>query len=175
MKQPAETDMRWPFLIVLLLAALASWASPPHDFHVCITQIDYSSEKGRLEITLKLFTDDLEGTLEKMGAPKLRIGSGKLEHPLSDSLIHAYLGHRFGLEADGTELKLDWVGKEVEMDATWCYVECPLPSGTKELQVWNRILLERFDDQANIVHFKSAAQTQSLMLDRGEDRGKFAL
>jgi hypothetical protein len=97
---------------------------------------------------------------------------GNWNIPSTDSLIHAYLGHRFGLEADGTELKLAWVGKEVEMDATWCYVECPLPSGTKELQVWNRILLERFDDQANIVHFKSAAQTQSLMLDSGRRQGK---
>lgn len=151
-------------------ASHADGSTLPHDFHVCITQIDYQPNRNTLEITIKIFTDDLEGTLENLGAPRLNIGHSTLEHAMTDSLIKSYFHNRFKINAPKQGLTLDWIGKEVELDATWCYFECKMLPGQKEIEVFNRILIERFDDQMNIIHFKGGNRTQSIVFDLNKSR-----
>jgi len=135
-----------------------------HDFHVCIMEIDHRPSENKLEISVKIFTDDLENTLEALGAPRLNIGGGKIEHPSTDSLIGLYLQHRIGLEQGTKRLPLTLVGKEVELDATWCYLTSDLNLDAKNLKIENRVLFERFEDQLNILYFRSPNGKQSFRM-----------
>ena len=49
-----------PLLSIVLLSSFA-W----HKFYVSVTQIDYVPNKKRIEITHRIFIDDLEKALEK--------------------------------------------------------------------------------------------------------------
>ena len=52
-----------PIILVVLLSSFA-W----HKFYVSVTQIDYVPNKKRIEITHRIFIDDLEKALEKSSA-----------------------------------------------------------------------------------------------------------
>jgi hypothetical protein len=145
-------------------------ASPAtaHDFHVSITEIHYNPEARALEIAIKIFTDDLEAGLEGLGAPILRLGTPR-EDPSADSLLKRYLDNRFQISIEGKLLKNRFLGKEMESDATWCYIEIADVPRPATLTVHNRILLERFEDQANLVNLDVGGGKRSLMLRKGNE------
>lgn len=159
--------------VLLLLAAYTPLqagnddpGAPPHDFHVSITQIDYSEKEQSLQITVKIFTDDLELALETLGAPRLHLGT-ELESDKTRGYLERYLENRLKIAVNDAEQTFTYLGKEVEYDATWCYLEVPNVPLPTSIKVKNRILLEIFDDQSNLVHLSVAGKKQSLMLRKG--------
>ena len=99
-----------------LLLATAFFA---HDFHVSIAQADYKA--GEIQMTLRVFTDDLEMTLEERGAKNLRLGTPQ-EFAEADALIAAYLKERVRFELGDQSLPMTFVGKEVEYDLCYLYL-----------------------------------------------------
>jgi hypothetical protein len=142
-----------------------------HDFHVSITDIHYNSKTNSLEIAVKIFTNDLEEALEGIGTPKLRMGTPR-EHASTDTLLSRYLHNRLEIKADGQNVKMTYLGKENEDDATWCYLEVtnlPLPT---RLRISNHLLLEWFEDQSNLVHISWDKERKSLLLHKGTESGE---
>ena len=74
-----------PLFLVVLLSSFA-W----HKFYVSVTQIDFVPNKKRVEITSRIFIDDLEKALEKKFKKKFYITSTK-EIENSEILIQEYL------------------------------------------------------------------------------------
>lgn len=158
--------------VLLALGVRAEGNSvPAHDFHVSITDMRYNPENRRLEVAIKIFTDDLETALEGLGAPKLRLNTDR-EHRKSDSLIGRYLANRMQIKVNGDAVTGNFLGKEYETDATWCYIEFIAVPQPETIVVSNRLLFERFDDQSNLVHIEVGAEKKSMLLHVGQDRDK---
>ncbi len=158
-------------LFPLALLALG-WPSEGvgHPFYVSVCTIDFNSENRTLEIEVKIFTDDFERALEETTDRKFFLGTPK-ELEEADELIERYFEDHLKIWLNDSEIQLNYLGKEVEIDATWCYIESEeIPSTKKNLQgeltVTNRILLEPFDDQSNIVHITAEGKSKSLLLNR---------
>jgi len=66
-----------------------------HEYYVSICDIEFNSESNTLEITLKLFTDDLENTLQQ-GKSRLYLGEDG-ESATADSLLESYLKRVFAI------------------------------------------------------------------------------
>jgi hypothetical protein len=158
----------WAFL---LIAVLISVSTIPHDFHVSITQIDHNPQTQSLEITVRIFTDDLEQTIRNLGGGELRLG-GPHEAPDANRLLLEYFQNRLEIRVNDQPSVLKWVGKEIEPDVTWCYLEVYSVPVISSIQITNRILMEVFDDQKNIIHLKDSGQTQSLFLNKREATGR---
>lgn len=141
------------FSIALLLAQL-------HDFHSSVTQIDYSLEHKSLQITVRLFSDDLSAALVKSGAPEMELGTAS-EPPEANEYIEAYLNKHLQLIVNGKPVQFNYLGKEAQLDATWCYVEVEKVGNVRNLEVTNTILLDDFEDQTNIVNLNIKGQKQS--------------
>ena len=75
-----------------------------------------------VEITIKLFTDDLENVLKDSAGSDLRIDS-ESNRTIVDSLIFDYIKNNLSLLFDDKRRKISWVGKEFENDITWSYLE----------------------------------------------------
>ena len=54
-----------------LVFCLAMVVAPLHDFHVSITRIDYNEESKKMEITLRVFTDDMATGLDEFTGQNL--------------------------------------------------------------------------------------------------------
>ena len=145
------------------------FADELHNFHTSVSRIDFNPEAQTLEVAIKIFTDDLERSLEGMGSPALRLGSPR-EAVQADSIIGVYLRHCLGFAVDGETKSFYFLGKEVEFDVTWCYLEVSQVQQLHRLVVKNRILMELFPDQSNLVHIYAADQQKSLLLTAAQDR-----
>ncbi len=123
-----------------------------HAFHTSLTEIQYNSKEKSLEISIRLFTDDLETALTKFNnGQKILIG-GKNDN--SEAVLNKYIQQHFGIISPQKQKKpLSFIGKELEGDATWVYVEIPNSQDFKGHTIYNSFMQEMFDDQTNLVNF----------------------
>lgn len=148
-----------------LVFCLAMVVTPLHDFHVSISRIDYNQESKMLEITLRVFTDDMSAGLDEFTGQKLNFGTA-MESPNVTEKLHEYLKERFNLQVDGKAVKYKYLGKEMEDDATWIYLESEKCKPSKSIQVTNSVLTELFDDQGNIIHINIRGKKHTLGLSK---------
>ncbi len=137
-----------------------------HPFYVTICQIDHNPDTRSLEVTFRFFTDDLERALDSHAETHLYLGTDR-ELAETDRHLLDYLASRVRLEVDGEPVELRFVGKEVEPDVSWCYVEVLDVVAPSRLTMTNRILLEHFETQTNIVHATVDGEQRSLLLRAG--------
>jgi hypothetical protein len=130
-----------------------------HPFHVGLTDIEYNSGSETYQVSLKLFTDDLEKGLEEFSDIQLDIVDSSFTD-LTDSLISSYTEHYFRISS-GDRINLLYVGSEKEYDVTWIYLESNKTQIQEEIQVKNEILMSVFSDQSHIVHFTLGEEIQS--------------
>lgn len=154
-------------LRLMLAALLGAVPNTMHDFHVSITQIELNAASQRLEVAVKIFTDDLEAAVQPADLPPLRLATGQ-EHAGSNEMVAAYVRKHVTVRNDGALIVLTYLGKETEADATWCYLESQPIEQVGRLEVTNSLLLSQFDDQVNIIHFTRDGKTRAKLTGAGE-------
>lgn len=159
--------------ILLLLTSLLCLASR-HPYYVSICQIDHNPKTKSLEITFKIFTDDLEYAIETSTGEKLRLGS-KRENKHAGKILFNYVKENVSFKIDGKKHRFDYVGYEVEQDLTYIYVEIPHVAEMHQITVKNPLLTNVFENQSNIVHINYHKEQKSLLLNahKKEDSAKF--
>ena len=135
-----------------------------HPFYISVCQVDHNPDTGALEMSFRLFTDDLELALETMGTDRLRLGTER-EAEKADLYISRYLSRHVEIEIDGRRVSAAFLGKEVDSDATWCYVEIVGVTELSSMTIKNTLLLETFEDQVNLVHVNANGQKRSLVFN----------
>ena len=155
------------FLVTFLMIYAPSPAHTDlHAFHLSKSEIYYNKNNLSFEISLHLFIDDLEEAMKNAGMVNPYISTSK-EIPDADSLISVYLDEHFSLIADGQKINFNFLGKEDSEDliAIWCYLEGEEVENPKEITLQNKLLVEVFDDQKNIVAFRSEKKQEFLLFD----------
>lgn len=153
-------------MLNLFLAAILSLSNGvKHDFHTSITNAELNSKTQGLEITMKVFTDDLELTIKNGTGVELDLIS-TTPHPKADSLIFNYLLDHFAIKSDRTSKPPIFIGKEMENGITFIYLEIESFSIEKELVVRNTVFFDTFDDQSNIVNIEVRGELESAYLTR---------
>ena len=142
--------MHQRIILLLILTVFGVVANAAHRYHTSLTRIDYNADEKSAEITIQVFTNDLEDALTKKngGQPQVRLD----KTPKVDELILSYLSDRFVLKnKDGKAKKMRWVGLQAKNDMTTIYVETPMPEGFAAATLENSILNDQFDDEVNLV------------------------
>jgi len=150
-------------VLLLLLLGLGSWSM--HKFYVSLTEVRFNSESGRIEVSIRVFPDDLDRALFELEGIHTQLAT-ELESPEADSLLKMYLLDHFSLEVNGERIELEYLGKEPEADAIWCYLESDLIGEPIDYLVYNSILIQTFEDQVNIVQVYQGKWNKGLMLSR---------
>ncbi|NEN23904.1 hypothetical protein G3O08_10375 [Cryomorpha ignava] len=151
-------------MLLILFLGMLNVSASTHEFYVGMTEIRYSENSQSYQITLKLFTDDLENAIYKASGDSLNLGNPK-ELPQSDNLISNYLRKHLSLE-DGNEnpLTLNDVGRETELDVTWIYFESQEMKPQDALRIKNDIFMEMHPEQTHIVNLIQKGITTSTLL-----------
>ncbi|MBL8002345.1 MAG: hypothetical protein JNL05_10325 [Flavobacteriales bacterium] len=131
-----------------LLSFLFLAFAAPHDFFVSILTIRHSPNTRTLDLTWRITAHDIEHALENV-AP-LKLGSDK-EHPKADSLLNAYFTQHLVLMQQ-KQLSWTWVGKELDGETLYCYLQVEHIASPKDLLVQNTLLQDVFLEQQNLVH-----------------------
>lgn len=136
-----------------------------HPFYVSISEINYKSETKSLEISLRIFTDDLENAIQDWSHKKLYLGESN-EITQADSLLKQYIFQVLSIEIEDEKLKLIYLGKEVEQELTWIYLETNNITDFDKITISNRLLFQSFPSQTNLIHLNHRQKTKSLLLTK---------
>ncbi len=136
-----------------------------HEYHVSVTQMQYNAQQKMFEVSVRVFTDDLEKGLSlDNGSRRFIVKDNDQNNPF----IERYILKHFTLSASQKKAEIKYLGKEEEADATWIYLEIPFQGTLENWKLQNSILMETFDDQVNMFNLKSASETRTLLFKKGK-------
>jgi hypothetical protein len=144
-----------------------------HPFYVSVTEIQHDRAKNELQVSCRIFADDLENALKKQYKAPLDI-----IHPankaVTDSLIAAYLGKHLLVTADGKTIRLQYLGYKIEEEAAWCFLAAEKVPAFKKAHVKTDILYDEHPNQINMIHVIVNEVRKSTKLDNPKMDADFA-
>lgn len=144
-----------------------------HPFYVAVTEINLNSSDKTLEISCKMFAEDLEEILEKNNQAQLDMSLEK-DKAGFDKYIPAYIKKHFSVTIDGKPGNLSYLGFEKDKESAYCYFQVENISSVKRLDVNNSILHDFISDQINIIHATVNGKRQSVKLDYPNKAASFS-
>ncbi|HHP7242844.1 MAG TPA: DUF6702 family protein [Cyclobacteriaceae bacterium] len=138
-----------------------------HPFHVSVCEIAYDQEDKALEITHRIFLDDMENALREYHDLTQFDITRPTENLELNELLRAYFNENFKIKVNEEPLKYEFLGFELEKDVIYAYLQVVNLTSFNDLEVFNTILIQMFDDQENLVHVKKRKKIKTLRLNRG--------
>ena len=154
-------------MAVYFFIAFIHWMSGQslHDIHISICELEIDSESKALEISQRIFLDDLERALIlSTGQNDLNILDPKNPKEL-DSLIGQYLATNFSIVVNDKNQILNYLGSQTKGDVMVVYIEVEKVKKVNSIEIKNTVLMELYPDQITLVHVKKDGKNKSLKLD----------
>lgn len=145
-----------------------------HKFYVSIYQISYASDKKMLQITSRIFIDDINDGLEKRYSRKFHLGEPS-ETSEETALMQKYMSENFQLKVNGKIMPFEFRSKEIENSVLICYFRIVNISKVTSLHVRNKILFDHVTDQQNIIQTTIYGKKSSLLLTAENPEGTIDL
>ena len=138
-------------MMTSLFYLLLCWQTSCHEYHSSIAEIRYIANKQVIQVTLRLFNDDLEAGMKKhLGLKTILLDNTKKY----EQAISEYAFANFQIQnAKKLLVKGTYIGKEQKDEYMTVYMEFPAKGFSSKWQVRNLILTEVYNDQNNIVNF----------------------
>lgn len=155
-----------PLIFVVLLSSFA-W----HKFYVSVTQIDYVPNKKRIEITHRIFIDDLEKALEKKYNKKVYLTSTK-ELSDAEALIKNYLKENIKVSINKKSQEIVYLAREVEGDVLIFYTKIAISKKINTFEIFNSLLIDIYKEQQNIVHVNISGNKNNFLFTNSETKQK---
>ncbi len=154
----------------MIMFALFS-AFTVHKFYVGVFQIDYFKQKKAVQITARLFIDDLEKALYKKHNKHFYLTT-KDEISDANSYIASYLSEKLKIKINNKVQILQFLSKEQEDNIVICYLKIPFKNNLKELDIYNNVLSDIFDEQQNLIHLNINGDKKTLLFTNTETNQK---
>ena len=156
----ASILFKWFFPFVLV------FFNPSENFHpiyVSVTEIDHNSKEKTLEISCKIFTEDLEETLKNVYKKQVDL-INPTDRPGMDLLINDYVQKHLRITVDGKSVKYRYLGYELIEEGIYSYYEVTGINSVKRIEIFNNILYELFKEQMGLMHITINGERKSTKL-----------
>lgn len=141
-----------------------------HPFYVSIISISSKPDREVMEISCRIFYDDLEKALGSENGTRTDLINPP-DRPAADSAIARYIRQNLGLSVNGKALPLRYLGYDIEEDVAWCFFEAPnQEKAIRQLGIKSELLYRHFDTQSNIFHITVDGKRKSTKLDNPRNR-----
>jgi hypothetical protein len=136
----------------MLLTLLLSVMIHSHPLHVSFTSIAIDSAQHEATVTFKFYPDDFSLLFFHLYEKSVKPEKDKSFTPSEQALISKYMENAFVLVCGSDTVKLDFVRKDQDDEFVWLFYKGILPgSKLKNLVLTNKLLLDLYDDQTNLV------------------------
>ncbi len=142
-----------------------------HKYYVAVTQVDQVPQKKRIEITSRIFIDDLEKALTKKYKKKPNITSTN-ELPEAEEWIKSYIKDKIKISINKKPQNIEYLAKEVEGDVLIIYSKIAISKKINTFEIYNSLLTETFEEQQNIVHTHINGNKKSFLMTNTEFKEK---
>ena len=122
-----------------------------HPSYVSVTNMDIDRQRGNIELSIRMFTDDLETILHNKYNVDGWIGT-PAEHRDGRRLLREYVNERFSLLVNNGE-KIDLITDSMTIndDSMWFYMRGATNQTIRRIEIDNRLLTDFFSSQTNMV------------------------
>lgn len=154
-------------IIIAVFAATLTFGSiaNAHRFHSSLTTIDYDADEKNIKITIQLITHDVLEVFDEITRKSLDLENS----PEVDELLKKYLAEHFVMQnKSGDKLEMKWVGKQVELERIFVYLEIPSGESIEGFKLHNTIFFENYPAQTNIIIAKFNSEKADLLF-KGKD------
>ena len=141
-----------------------------HKFYVSTTKVEYVKERKSIQIISKIFVEDLEQVLQERYSSRVQLDPKK-ETDLDQSYLLNYILHKLKFKINEKEAQLIYIGKEYDIDILNIYFEIEDVDSLESIRIENKILIDLFPEQQNIIHFSNEKNKRNLILDKNHPTG----
>jgi hypothetical protein len=146
-----------------------------HPFHASVCLVEHNPSERTLEISLKLFADDLDIAMEQQFGKRFFLATPAERAETNEYLLN-YLRDHLQFIVNGSPRLFVFVGKESPDGADfelWCYLEITDVDRLSDISFSNSLLVDRFNDQTNIVKIKANGRQESCVMNLWNKSGQF--
>ena len=158
-------------LSLLVVLFVLSSAFTFHKFYVGVFQVDYFKEKKAVQITARLFIDDLEKVLHKKYNKHFYITT-KDEVADANTYIAKYLDEKLKLKINNKIQTVQFLAKEQEENIVICYLKINYKDNIKDLEITNNVLSDLFSEQQNLLHLNINGNKKTILFTNTETNQK---
>jgi len=134
-----------------------------HQFFISTTDIQFKSEEKRAEITIQVFTHDINLLLENANYKTIDLGTKKENDDIDIFLVN-YLSDNFVLQ----DYRWKYIGKKVGTEYTLFFLEIEDFSLSPKIAILNSLFMDLYNKQRNIVNFYNGEIIQSASMTNAE-------
>ncbi len=129
---------------------------------MAIFQVNYAPEKKMLQITSRIFVDDLNLALEKKYGTKVFLGSDK-ESAGDQVILKKYFTENLKIKVNGQSKSIIFLSKEIDADVLICYCRITDIAQLDSAEITNTLLTQWNSEQQNILHFTAFGEKQTVL------------
>jgi hypothetical protein len=142
----------------------------PHPYYVSVSDIRIDSESKSVNVSCKLFTDDLQEALYKLNKSEVNLS---IQSESQKLMLEQYFKERFKLTIAGKAIPLKLIGYEIEEEATWCYLEFNKFENLGKVIISNSLLYDFLPEQTNLIHCYYNLNRKSFKLNNPDKIAQF--
>ncbi|MEE9348421.1 MAG: DUF6702 family protein [Flavobacteriaceae bacterium] len=150
--------------ILFIVVSLLSFTI--HKYHLSNTKVIYNSDKETIQITMRYFVDDMETAINTKENLAIELGT-KIEHDSTDVFLNNYVKSHFNIHINETLKTYNYIGREIEKDIIYLYIEVEKIPTVHSIQIENTFLLSDFDDQKNVIKLSINNKKKTFILKNG--------
>ncbi|TAG31206.1 MAG: hypothetical protein EAZ35_04440 [Sphingobacteriia bacterium] len=143
---------------------LAASMAVLHPFFISVIEVSHNAKSATVEVSVRVFTDDLEKTLQKYTTAKIDLIQPK-DRAFIDQQLNSYIGKTLRLKINGKLVIVKYLGYEIIKESIWSYFEIESIKAMNTLEVDCSLLYDFETNQVNIIHAKSKGLEKSYKLD----------
>lgn len=144
-----------------------------HPFYISVTEMSLNSTTKSLEISCKMFAEDIEDILKQNYKVPVDLSNEKMQVQ-NNKLISNYILKHFSINIDSKVTALKFVGFEKESESVYCYFEVLNVPVIQRITVNNSILQDFKQEQINIMHVIVNGNRKSTKLDYPANQASFS-
>jgi hypothetical protein len=150
-------------ILVFLIIPLLSFSA--HKYYLSLTQIEFKKESKSIQIIINVFMDDIEAALNKNNNIDLQLATKK-ELKNNNLYFEKYLRSKLQFKIDTIAKDFKYIGKEYDGDLVYFYLEIENIFKVSTIEISNKILLQHFPKQQNLIKTKVGKKNKSVLLSK---------
>lgn len=139
-----------------------------HPFFVAVTDINLNPKTNNIEISSKIFTNDLEKAIANENNIALNI-TNPCNKAQANNLIALYLQKHLQVKVNNKLYVVNFLGYQILDDAVWCYLETKKVPKIKTIGIVNTVLLDLHPSQINIINLTIYDKQMHIKLDKNQN------
>jgi hypothetical protein len=150
-------------ILILIISLELSAGISAHPIHISVVNIDYISDSNLVKYSVRLFWDDFQTIVNKKYNTMLNFGKQSRMTSKEQESVRKYINTALIIKnSDNEVINPIFLGWKVEEMSVWLFFRASTKSTSDNFTIENRIMLEVFADQKNLLILRKADEEKGL-------------